>query len=187
MFHPSETYIARPARSLRSIYFALVWIQRGNFMGFPVSWWYPIAGWFLWGIILAEQPDDDLEVTSRDHRTYLSAYPICHTLSTQKKLPQNDVQSLGGSDHIVWTHHGNLIIFWGMPKIKPIWGHTAYVFSHWSGMTYHMGVSWNRGTPKSSILIGFSLINPPFGVTPIYGNPHIPSGNLLHGYWQWPI
>ncbi len=39
----------------------------------------------------------------------------------------------------------------------------------------YMGVSKNRGTPKSSILIGFSLINHPFwgtfflgGLTPIY-------------------
>ena len=36
-----------------------------------------------------------------------------------------------------------------------------------------MGVSKNRGTPKSSILIGFSIINHPFGVllfleTPIW-------------------
>ena len=37
----------------------------------------------------------------------------------------------------------------------------------------HMGVSKNRGTPKSSILIGFSLINHPFGGTPIFGNTHI--------------
>ena len=36
-----------------------------------------------------------------------------------------------------------------------------------------MVVSWNRGTPKSSILMGFSLINHPFWGTPIYGNPHI--------------
>ena len=37
----------------------------------------------------------------------------------------------------------------------------------------HMGVSKNRGTPKSSNLIGFAHINHPFGVplfleTPIY-------------------
>ena len=31
----------------------------------------------------------------------------------------------------------------------------------------------NRGTPKSSILIGFSLINHPFWGTPIFGNTHI--------------
>ena len=39
----------------------------------------------------------------------------------------------------------------------------------------YMGVSKNRGTPKSSILIGFSLINHPFWDTPIFGNTHFPS------------
>ena len=34
-------------------------------------------------------------------------------------------------------------------------------------------VSKNRGTPKSSILIGFSIINHPFGGTPIFGNTHM--------------
>ena len=36
-----------------------------------------------------------------------------------------------------------------------------------------MGVSKNRGTPKSSILIGVSIINHPFWGTPIFGNTHI--------------
>ena len=36
-----------------------------------------------------------------------------------------------------------------------------------------MGVSKNRGTPKSSILIGFSIINHPFWGTPIFGNTHM--------------
>ena len=36
-----------------------------------------------------------------------------------------------------------------------------------------MDVSENSGTPKSSILIGFSIINHPFWGTPIFGNPHI--------------
>ena len=36
-----------------------------------------------------------------------------------------------------------------------------------------MGVSENNGTPKSSILIGFSIINHPFWGTSIFGNPHI--------------
>ncbi len=37
-----------------------------------------------------------------------------------------------------------------------------------------MGVSKNNGTPKSSILIGFSIINHPFwGKTPIFGNTQI--------------
>ena len=36
-----------------------------------------------------------------------------------------------------------------------------------------------RGTPKSSILVGFSIINQPFGGTPIYGNLHIASRPLI--------
>ena len=37
----------------------------------------------------------------------------------------------------------------------------------------YMDVSENRGPPKSSILIGFSIINHPFWGTPIFGNTHI--------------
>ena len=37
----------------------------------------------------------------------------------------------------------------------------------------YMDVSENRGTPKSSILIGFSIIKHPFWGTSIFGNPHI--------------
>ncbi len=37
----------------------------------------------------------------------------------------------------------------------------------------HMGVSKYRGTPRSSILIGFSIVNHPFWGTTIFGNTHI--------------
>ena len=37
----------------------------------------------------------------------------------------------------------------------------------------YMGVSKNRGTPKSTILIRFSIINHPFWGTNIFGNIHI--------------
>ena len=36
-----------------------------------------------------------------------------------------------------------------------------------------MGVSKNKGTPKSSILIGISILNHPFWGTPIFGNIHM--------------
>ena len=36
-----------------------------------------------------------------------------------------------------------------------------------------MDVSKNSGTPKSSILIGFSIITHPFWDTPIFGNPQM--------------
>ena len=38
---------------------------------------------------------------------------------------------------------------------------------------FHMGVSKNNGTPKSSILIGFSIINHPLWGTPIFENIHM--------------
>ena len=37
-------------------------------------------------------------------------------------------------------------------------------------------VSENSGTPKSSILIGFSIIHHPFWGTPIFGNTHVQLG-----------
>ena len=42
-----------------------------------------------------------------------------------------------------------------------------------------MGVSKNRGTPKSSILIGFSIINHPFWGTIIFGNTHMQVRQVL--------
>ena len=37
----------------------------------------------------------------------------------------------------------------------------------------HLDVSENSGTPKSSFLIGFSIINHPFWGSPIFGNTHL--------------
>ena len=55
------------------------------------------------------------------------------------------------------------------PKIKKIWTSEKK-----KDIIYiYMGVSRNRGTLKSSILIGFSTINHPFWGTPIFGNSHI--------------
>ena len=42
-----------------------------------------------------------------------------------------------------------------------------------TGCLGYMDVSENSGTPKSSTLIGFSIINHPFWDTPIFGNTHI--------------
>ena len=43
----------------------------------------------------------------------------------------------------------------------------------WIPYRRYMDVSENSGTPKSSILIGFSIINHPFWGTPIFGNTHV--------------
>ena len=45
-----------------------------------------------------------------------------------------------------------------------------------------MGVSKNNGTPKSSILMEFSIINHPFWGTKIFGNIHIDSHDSLCFY-----
>ena len=45
-----------------------------------------------------------------------------------------------------------------------------------------MVVSWNRGAPKSSISMGFSIINHPFLGTPIYENPHVYIYIYTHTY-----
>ena len=45
-----------------------------------------------------------------------------------------------------------------------------------------MDVSEDRGTPKSSILIGFSIINHPFWATTIFGNTHM--GIFLSKVWH---
>ena len=44
-----------------------------------------------------------------------------------------------------------------------------------------MGVSKNNGTPKSSILIGSSIINHPFWGTLIFGNTHMLDGLGVRG------
>ncbi len=44
-----------------------------------------------------------------------------------------------------------------------------------------MGVSKNNGTPKSSILIGFSIINHLFWGTPIFENTHIKKEPKVQG------
>ena len=46
-----------------------------------------------------------------------------------------------------------------------------------------MGVSKNRGTPKSSSLTGFSITNHPLLGTPIFGNIHIGIGDTNFCPW----
>ena len=50
-----------------------------------------------------------------------------------------------------------------------------------------MGVSENSGTPKSSILIGFSIINHPFWGTPIFGNTQMAGSDSLYNYTPWRL
>ena len=51
--------------------------------------------------------------------------------------------------------------------------HLEKVAPYLMRLVFHMDVSKNSGTPESSILIGFSIINHPFWGTPIFGNTHM--------------
>jgi len=56
-------------------------------------------------------------------------------------------------------------------------------------MFHHLNqfMSWNGGTPKSSIWIGFSIINQQFWGSTIYGNPHfgVPESLVSHQSPGW--
>ena len=56
-------------------------------------------------------------------------------------------------------------------NIGDIW--EFIVFDESFAKMSNVGVSKNNGTPKSSILIGFSIVNHPFWGTPIFGNTHV--------------
>ncbi len=57
-----------------------------------------------------------------------------------------------------------------------------------SNLFHHVDVSKNRGTPKSSILIGFSLINHPFGgFPPIFGSTPMSSPWFLAIQSLWLV
>ena len=75
-------------------------------------------------------------------------------------------------------------------------GHVENLFVD-NDLWLHLGVSENSGTPKSSILTGFSIRNHPFWGTPILGNTHlttvkvcIPNSSFspksgLRFFWPW--
>ena len=61
-------------------------------------------------------------------------------------------------------------------------GYSAIIYeSRTNDVWSNMGISWNRGTPKSSILTGFSIINQIFWGYPIYGTPQ-----MIHIFKTYP-
>ena len=51
----------------------------------------------------------------------------------------------------------------------------------------YMGVSKNNGIPKSSISIGFSIINHPFWATPNFGNTHMVKMTVYDSMYDYVI
>ena len=95
--------------------------------------------------------------------------------SFQGLLPSHPSPPCQQTECCLWRagimSHRCLCGFWA----QRIWQYVPpldYVIVPFKGYPY-MGVSLNGGTPKSSILIGVSIINHPFWGTTILGNPHI--------------
>ena len=79
--------------------------------------------------------------------------------------------------------HGNLLLETLSKKWYHWWRKVSHVLFNFT--SHHMEISRNEGSPKSSILIGFSLVNHPFWGTSIYGNPHIaPDAEKTRGQSQ---
>ena len=80
---------------------------------------------------------------------------------------------------ILWKNPGVLLL-WNLVKLPhfrfpwaPHPGGERRIFGlSWDTRFQDTDVSENSGTPKSSILIGFSIINHPFWGTTIFGNTH---------------
>ena len=86
-------------------------------------------------------------------------------------IPKRWVGHHPNGSTFTWTH--------------PLKGHVWEEFSR-CVFFFHMSVSKNSGTPKSCILIGFSIINHPFWGTTIFGNTHM-NVELMDGHvGRWP-
>ena len=85
--------------------------------------------------------------------------------------------------HTLWLHLFNwfLLTFKLVNYCGYSTGSFFINFQHFIGIiNLWVGVSKNNGTPKSSILIGFSIIDHPFWGTTIFGNTHVEDNFLLN-------
>ena len=91
---------------------------------------------------------------------------------------QTGCSFLGGNQDNLWKGHlpDALDAIKRVVVLRPC-GRTRFslcFFVPWKRLNYiYIGVSKNRGTHKSSILIGFSIVNHPFWGTPMFGNTHM--------------
>ena len=87
----------------------------------------------------------------------------------------------GWSAALMWKrYHARLGCQLPFKTNKILWG------EHLLGIVWkYMAVSENNGTPKSSILIGFSIINHPFWGITIFGNTHILTQPMLDLQTVW--
>ena len=83
------------------------------------------------------------------------------------------VGAFTGHESALHTCRGTLENFFPEPDGRFCWEFFSNQLAPWLFWVVYMVVSNNKGTPKSSILRGFSLINHPFWGTIIFGSTHI--------------
>ena len=111
-------------------------------------------------------------------RPFFSEFVPCRTMQRIDALSRTVISRPDS-----WQVLGRAKVGWNRDRKHEFWAPQKWWKSKgnpWNPPVFHeslgwwnMGVSSNRGTPKSSILIGFSIINHPFWGTPIFGNTHI--------------
>ena len=94
--------------------------------------------------------------------------PVALSLVATKPSTRKSVKVDIEASLAIWGHH---------PQWVKLVGGGAVIFSLKN--LHYMDISLNGGTPKPSILIGFSIINHPFWDTPIFGNIHIGFGGMF--------
>ena len=87
---------------------------------------------------------------------------------------KNSWTSIGWGNYTPWNEQqfGTWKIGWASRKERRTCLPTIHDFFR----CYDMGVSKNSGTPKSSMSIGFSIINHPFWGTPVFGKRKFQGG-----------
>ena len=97
----------------------------------------------------------------------------CHTFFTQKKDDRILGKKKGRVQPTNLASPQMLRNTYAMTWVQRTWNLGVFQSDRSGIFSGKMGVSKNRGTPKSSILIGFSIINHPFWGTPFFGNIQI--------------
>ena len=121
------------------------------------------------------------------HKKSAKCRYICHTWILWVRKGWERVGSKQSKPNCPFFNESRVRV-WVLELARQIPHEQWAVHPCWLG---YMGVSKNNGTPKSSILIGFSIISHPFWGTPIFGNIHIGDWDttpiilgLFHKWWH---
>ena len=137
--------------------------------------------------------------TARDPRSQMEPLRSMVMTTSGSSCSRNPKESPWDLMYIYKTdvNHWNFMVYDTNEPVQPFFNQqyligkiTIYKVSsnQWRWEENHMG----RGTPKSSILIGFAIVNHTFWGTPIFGNTHIqrqcsqlPNDHFLYqGRWD---